>query len=90
MQKSCCTQWREKLTICIPKRPFEIIAKYLQYVFIFSWIPLFGIAIYGFIINGDATFFIGMFFGIPSFLIFIVWFYDENDKNEWIKWCDKK
>ena len=76
------------MTICIPKRPFEIIGNYIQYVFLFSWIPLFGIAIYGIIIK-DGIFVIGIL-GILSFVLFITWFSDENDKNEWIKWCDKK
>ena len=76
------------MTICIPKRPFEIIGNCIQYVFLFSWIPLFGISIYGIIIK-DATFLIGIF-GILPFVYFMFWFSDENDKNEWIKWCDKK
>ena len=76
------------MTICIPKRPFEIIGDYIQYIFLFSWIPLFGIVIYGIIIK-DATFCTGIS-GILPFVCFIDWFKDENENKKWIKWCDKK
>lgn len=79
------------MTICVPKRPFEIGLIVLYFCFMFSWIPILGVL--GYYANKLDNYQI-MLLAIPlcmSQITFMtIWVCNKNSEKHWIKWCDTK
>lgn len=76
------------MTICVPKRPFEIGWKLFIHSVRLSWIPITALLIYQSNLQDTWGLMILM---IPlcflQMLWTIIWAHDLNEENEWIQWC---
>lgn len=77
------------MTICISKKPFDVLGMGLYYILLWSWIPVLIITITLTITNNQIMFMIFNIIAMPSYLYSIAWLCDLNEKKHWIEWCKK-
>ena len=77
------------MTLCMPRKPFEVFGQVLCWLVITSWIPITVWVVATFIKENEPSVFVFLFFGAAQLCFFIVQMIDLNEQKHWIKWCDK-
>lgn len=78
------------MTICIPKKPFDILGDIIFFVLMFSWVPLFYFGIVSILEWNNPFSFLLIFLGSIPFYLTIIMIKSLNEEYHWIKWCDKR
>ena len=78
------------MTICVPQKPFVILAWGIIYSLIITWIPFLGFCIYNSVVhNNHVTWDLWALFWVPLMFTCIK-LYDINTHRHWFQWCNTK